>query len=169
MQNHDAALAHGQAYELFSHLWGRGINAETLPYGQAVPQLSAALPPNPDFDLLAADHYQMFGMNVFPFEAMFLNTDNLLGSTSTESVAAFLAECGFTAWVASDSADHIANELALLAFLSWAEADAHEDSAAGQAQRMRFLQLRFMNEHLLRWLPVLTMGVRAASAAGVRS
>lgn len=162
MKPYDISLAFGQAYEVFGLLLQAGITPQTREQVSVIPTVEATLPTdNIPFDQLAAEHYRLFGMDVFPFEAMFLGNDNQLGTEVTEAVSRFYGEVGWQPRFTSDSPDHIANELALMSFLCWAESDAHEDNRTDEAQRMRYWQRRFLNEHLLRWLPALAQTVRA--------
>jgi putative dimethyl sulfoxide reductase chaperone len=59
----------------------------------------------------------------------------------------------------NSGADHIGIELSALAFLCGAESDAHEDEMAHEAQRMIHFQRRFLDEHLLCWLPTLVKAI----------
>ncbi|MDQ7035200.1 MAG: molecular chaperone TorD family protein [Anaerolineae bacterium] len=63
----------------------------------------------------------------------------------------FYHEVGFSA-TSHENADHIGVEFSLMAFLCGAESDALADKVPHHVQRMRHLQRRFLDEHLLLWL-----------------
>lgn len=159
MNNAEFALARSRAYALFSRIFMGGIDADALPFLQHLPELAESFDAMSwDADEAAAQHYQLFGLNVFPYESIFLHDDGMLGSVVTEAVQETYRRIGFTP-TSSESADHLANELAALAFLVGAEADALSDSEQAQSQRMRHLQRQFLDEHLLRWFPALVQAV----------
>jgi putative dimethyl sulfoxide reductase chaperone len=159
------ALARGRAYSLFGRLFQHGLNPETTAPVMAIPELAAEIPDldrahQPDFDRLAADHYALFGLNVFPHESIFLDIESTLGGPVTGEVMGFYQQAGFDFIQSGDNPDHVGLELGLLAFLSSAEADAWEDGQALVALRLRELQRRFLDGHLLRWLPGLNLAIR---------
>ncbi|MDH5506064.1 MAG: molecular chaperone TorD family protein [Anaerolineae bacterium] len=163
-------LARSHTYDLFSRLYLHGLTPELLPYVLEVPELAAALPrvPQPagaaitaafEADRAAADHYQLFGFEVFPFQSVFLDETANLGGAITQAVLDFYRQAGFAPPSSGESPDHIGMHLACLSFLCAAEADALEDGLADQAARMRAWQRRLLYEHLLPWLPVFTQAV----------
>jgi TorA maturation chaperone TorD len=158
------ALARGRDYRLFGRLYLMGLDEDTLSIAQAIPELAPALSQPFDSDEAAADHYHLFGFNVFPYQSIFLGVDGSLGGDSTEAVARCYQEAGFVGVVAgaleSESADHIGHELGLLAFLSAAEADAWAAENPAVAEQMASRQCTFLYQHLLRWLPSLVLAVR---------
>lgn len=161
MNRTERLLARSRAYQLFSHLFLQGQTAESQPLLAAIPELAAHI--RQGANQAAAAHYWLFGLNVFPYEAIFLDADNLLGGHVAESVARFYHETGYVAPDA-ESPDHIGCELGLLAFLCGAEFDAAEDQKPQYMQRMRHLQRRFLDAHVLRWLPALVQAIRQQGA-----
>jgi len=159
MNQTEIAIARSRAYQLFSDLFLHGLTETNLPIVREVSELAEQIPSALDSDALAAAHYQLFGMNVFPYETIFLDTDGLLGGTISSSVSSFYQEIGFPV-SEQENADHLGVELALLDFLCGAEADALSDKLPHEARRMRHFQRRFLDEHLLRWLPGLTMALQ---------
>lgn len=155
MNPRETALARSRAYQLFSTLFLHGLTEDLVPIVRELPELSIHIADTLDPEVQAAQHYQLFGMNVFPYEAIFLDTEGLLGGQITEGVSLFFQECGFPGY-ADENADHIGVELGLLAFLCGAESDAHADGVPHEAHRMRQFQRRFLDEHILRWMPTLT-------------
>jgi TorA maturation chaperone TorD len=159
------AQARGNAYHLFSRLYLRGLEPSLLPLVAGIPELAGALDGAAEsqvslIDNLAADHYQLFGLNVFPFESVFLDAEGRMGGPSTQVVTDFYRISGFPNNRHGESPDHIGLELAFLAFLCAAEADAWEDERLLSARRLRRIQYRFLDEHLLRWLPGFLQAVR---------
>lgn len=151
MNEHERTLAFSRAYALFSDIFQQGVSTDTASLFEIADDKSESE--------YRAEHYQLFGRNVFPFEAIFLGTDGLLGGEITESVTAFYQSVGFSAPI-DESADHISVQLSLMAFLSGAESDALADNVTHQIQRMRQLQRYFLDEHLLRWLPACVSAIQ---------
>ena len=150
----DAAQARSSAYTLLSRLFLEGVSAEIHPYLNAIPNLS--LQPF-NHDEAAAAHHRLFQHTLIPNESIFLDTTGLLGGDLADAIARQYADAGFAA---HDDADHIGGELAMLAFLCGAEADAWEDDMPRIAQRIRKQQQRFMQQHLLRWLPPFVIALQ---------
>ncbi len=157
------ALAFSHTYALFAQLYLRGPVAELRTYVQAIPELSAALEDKPAAEH-AADHYGLFGLNVFPYESVFLDPANTLGGAVTHGVAGFYAQAGFEC--AENTADHLGCELALLSFLCAAEVEAGN---LPEQERARGLQQHFLHRHLLRWLPAFVQAVRQQGQAFYRA
>lgn len=159
----EMALARHHTYTLLSRLYLNGIRVDLLSYLQALPPLAAHLPDSFHADLetnlseAAADHHNLFGFNVFPFESVFLDPTGLLGGAITERVNNTYQQTGFHM---TQNADHIGHELAFLAFLSGAEADAWEDNMVAIAFRMRHIQRDFLQTHLLCWLPCFNIALQ---------
>lgn len=161
------ALARSHTFQLFSQLFLRGLQDELLVYVQAIPELATALPAVHQADEAAAEHHHLFGFNVFPYESVFLDPESLLGGRVTEQVLESYRRAGFAPGTLAhrgDNADHVGVELALLSFLCGAEAQAWQDGLLDRALRMRGLQRRFLDEHLLRWLPGLAQAIRQQSS-----
>ncbi|MEO1166671.1 MAG: molecular chaperone TorD family protein, partial [Chloroflexota bacterium] len=149
MNEEQSTLAYGRAYALFSEVYRYGLREAS----------ARILGVDYDNSQDGASHYQLFIHNVFPHESIFLGDDGLLGGVITERVVAFYEQIGFQA-DSSDSADHISNELSALAHLCFAEHDAIVDDLVHEVQRLRQLQRRFLDEHLLRWLATFWLAVQ---------
>jgi TorA maturation chaperone TorD len=156
MNHNEIALARSRAYSLFSHLLAEGLTEDSFSIVKTLPEF-ADLEAQDEREWAAA-HYQLFRMNVFPYETIFLGEDGLLGGRITETVASFYSSIGFSP-SENDSADSIAIELSALAFLCAAESDAHNDDMPHEAQGMKHFQGRFLDEHLLCWLPALVKAI----------
>ncbi len=153
MQPLDETRARSRVYGLFSHLYERGLTTDVLPVVQAIPDLASLLPDPFDEDEAAADHYTLFGLEVFPYAGLFLDAEGRLGGPTTNRVQRLYAQIGFQPVLDRESADHLGHELALLAFLSEAEAEAVENTAPRETERVRQLLRQFVDGHLLEWLP----------------
>ena len=150
MNQQQSALAYARAYELFSQVYQHGLNDDIAPL-----LITDTEDTNHQY---GAEHYQLFVHNVFPYESIFLGDDGLLGGTITEGVAGFYQRIGFVP-ASDESADHISTELSAMAYLCFAELDAIEDEIPHQVERLRQLQRRFLDEHLMRWLPAFVFAV----------
>lgn len=160
MQPADASLARSRAYALFSRLYRTGVTPDVLPDVRTLPALHDALGDGFDAEHAAADHYDLFHLNVFPYASLFLDASGQLGGAVTEKARGLLHQAGYPADTSSESADHVGHALGLLAFLSGAEADAWHDDLPAEAERMRRMQRRFFDAYLLWWLPGFTEAVR---------
>lgn len=160
------AQARSHTYDLLSRLYQHGLTAEEMPFVRAIPELVATLPPSESYDAeemdeMAADHYDILQTNVFPYQSIFLDTEGLVGGSVAESVLAFYGQVGFAVPDADSPApDYVGLQLTCLGWLSAAEADARQDEQTAQVSRMRHLQRRLLDEHLLRWLFPLTQAIR---------
>jgi len=159
LSNSQTALARSRSYALFSRLFLIGLSSEVIPFVRAIPQLAGTLPKAIDEDEAAADHQHLFGFNIFPHESIFLDPAGLLGGPVGEAVLHSYRRAGYDARTSSENADHIGHELSCLAFLCGAEADAWQDDQPAVAERMATLQEKFLDRHLLRWLPVLVLAI----------
>ncbi len=160
MRPSDAALARSRAYALLGRLYLEELGPGLLREVGAVPELAAALGEAFDADEAAADFHHLFGLNVFPYASLFLDAGGRLGGPTTDHVRRLFREAGHPTDAAAESVDHVGHELGLLAFLAGAEADAEEDGLPAEAERMRRLQRRFFDAHLLWWLPAFALSLR---------
>ncbi len=156
----DVATARSRAYTLFSRLYRDGLTPDGLKAARAVPALADALPEAFDTEQAAADHYDLFHLNVFPYASLFLDEAGQLGGPVTDDARRWLRQAGYAADTSRESADHVGHALGLLAFVSGAEADAWHDGRADEAVRMQGLQRRFFDAHLLWWLPAFAYAAR---------
>lgn len=152
--------ARSRAYALFSRLYLRGLTPDVLLSVRVIPELAACLADPFDDDEAAADHYQLFSLDVFPYASVFLDEGARPGGVVTDAIRRHFARAGWMPDSDSESADHLGHELALLAHLTAAEAEAWEDGAEKEARRMQKLQQQFLHEHLCGWLPPFVQAVR---------
>jgi TorA maturation chaperone TorD len=151
------ALARSRGYALLADVVARGLTAESLPPLRAVADLADLLPDTLDEDATeqhAAEHYAVFGLNLFACESIFVDPESRLAGDAAARVQAAYAAVGFRP-LPGHEVDSLVNELGCLAFLCGAEADAWEDQRTLEAQRVRRLQCAFLQSHLLAWLPPL--------------
>jgi TorA maturation chaperone TorD len=127
-----------------------GLTADLHPFVQQIPELSAVLEPY-DEDEAAAAHHHLFAFNVFPYEALFLEEDGLLGGDATQAVVLAYQKAGYVVDTAVPSPDHLGCESDFLSFLAAAEADAWEDALPQEAKRIQAIQQTFLQDHMLRW------------------
>lgn len=169
MKPAEAALARHHSYALLSKLFLDGLTSDLLPTLQQINVLAAFLPDPFDADEAAATHYHLFGLNIFPYEAVFLGSRSQgstiqLGGPLTQSVEQRLREVSYPLGSGDVSPDHIGHELGFLAHLSAAEADAWEDALPKTARQMQQRQREFLRAHLLGWLPALCQAIGNQSA-----
>ncbi|MCP4421677.1 MAG: molecular chaperone TorD family protein [Chloroflexi bacterium] len=144
------ALGHHHSYRLLGRLYLDGLTAVLHPFVQQIPQLSSALA-SYDEDETASAHHHLFAFNIFPYEALFLGNDGLLGGDVTQAVTLAYHDAGYVVDTAVSSPDHLGCQLDFLAFLAAAEADAWEDELIQVAEHLRTMQQTFLQTHLLRW------------------
>ncbi|MEM7335198.1 MAG: molecular chaperone TorD family protein [Chloroflexota bacterium] len=158
MNLHQTALARSNGYALLSDLFLNGVTAENWPTVQQT-DLAVHLPEEPDFEQLAAQHYDLISHQIFPYESAFLSEDGMLGGEVANQVLHYFEQIRLPLETAVSEPDHIGWELYALSFLCGAEADAWEDGLQEVALRMQHQQQRFLESHLLRWSPAFLVGV----------
>lgn len=157
----ELAQARDRAYALFARLYEKGLTADLLPLLAEIPELVDGIHLiNYDEDKAEADHYDLFGFNVFPYASVFLDERATLGGRVTQNILSVYHKSGFDVPLESESADHIALQLQFLAFLSAAEGEALGDGLVQVALSIKQLQRQFMDEHLLTWLPAFVLAIR---------
>jgi TorA maturation chaperone TorD len=142
-----AALAAG--LELAGRLFLWGVRPDDLAAIGTIPDLAAHLPEKFGLEFQeesAADHYHLFGMNVFPYASAFLDDSRMLGGPVAEEALGFYLQGGFRPATTSESPDHLGHELAFTAHLL---GEGQDDLLA-----------RFLHRHLLAWLLPLVQAVR---------
>ena len=154
------ALARSRAYDLFGRLVREGLTTGVLPVVRSISELADAVPDSFDADAAAADHYDLFGLNVYPYASFFLDASGRLGGPVTDLVRHQLQRVNLAPESDAESADHLGHELAYLAFLAGAEADARADGNRAEVERMQHQQRQFLDRHLLWWLPPFVRAVR---------
>jgi TorA maturation chaperone TorD len=162
LDSRSEAIARSRTYHLLGSLFLRGITPGTMAAVKMVDPLAEHMnvfcrgSDAPDFDEAAADHQHVFGFNVFPFEGVFLDESAQVGGVTTRTVLDAYQAAGFPVARKAESADHVGVELNFLGFLCRREADATESDS----RTIRRQMARFVDEHLGRWLPALTVALR---------
>jgi TorA maturation chaperone TorD len=154
-----------RAYALLGTLLLVGIDAERLAVVRALPPLAERLPAEVELDGLAAEHYALFGHEVFPFAGVFTGDAGLVGEGAATSV--LRAAHGVVGVEAPDdpSPDHLGHGLRILGILVDAERQAR---ASGQVEDARVLerwQRRVLDESLLPWMPPLLVALAGQPAS----
>lgn len=164
MDQHEIAEARHNTYRLLAALFDEGLTPSALPYVQALPELQPHVPERFDADQAGADHHQLFGMTLLPYESVFLTVEGLLGGPRSEALLRVYGRLGYRPVHHSASPDHLSTQLGLLAFLAGAEADAWADGERETAIQLRDEQRGFLEQHLLRWLPPFAAALQEADA-----
>lgn len=155
-----AAQARHHSYRLISQLFLTGVIGELLQLIQAVPELARHIPEPFDLDEAAAAHYRLFGLNVFPYESIFLDDSGLIGGRLTEGVLHSYHHFGFEDEFAEYPPDHIGQELAAMAYLCLAESEALANEDEDRVAVVQSHQASFLQNHLLRWLMPFVLSVK---------
>lgn len=137
-------------YRFLQLVYLRGIDSVTWPVVEQAGLWGGDEPP--DFDEAAAAHHHLFGMNLFPHAALYLQADGLVGGETADRTARLLDNLGVPAPPASVSPDHLAVYLGGLAFLCGAEEDAVADDRLQIAAQIRDRQQRLLWEGILPWV-----------------
>ncbi len=154
------AEARGRGYVLLADLLSRGPVPALVEPARASEVLAAALDETGDLEEAAADHQHVFGFIVPPFEGAFLDPRGEVGSTRSAAVQERYAAFGYEARGGGDGPEHLATELRALGVLGGAEADAAADGRAEIVTHLRDLQRGWLDDHVLRWFPVLASAAR---------
>ncbi|MDX1546845.1 MAG: molecular chaperone TorD family protein [Rhodothermales bacterium] len=134
--------ARPRAYALLGRLYLGGPTPEVLPILRAVPGLAETLGGSLDADAAAADHHHVLGHSIRPYASVFLDAEGRFGGRATEHAHAFFREGGADDPRADEPPDHLGRALGFLGHLA----------ATGRLALLR----RFLDAHLLGWLPPLT-------------
>lgn len=168
-QMFETAQARSNTYYFLGNIYLHGPSIELLPYIRAIPELLQAIDrcngqliqnESEYIDQLAADHYDMFGLNVYPYESIFLESEQLLDGLVTNEVRRKYRETDFWGINSSESADHIGLELLFLGELCKASSQSERQEQVDVFYRIQEIQYRFLRGHLLKWLPGFTQAVR---------
>ena len=113
---------------------------------------------------LRIDFTSLFSLSGQPYEAALMDESGHLNSRATDRVTDFYRNCGFNPGRGSGGSrhpgliamDHLSAELEFLAHLAIREEAAWKDGDAPAAFECLSYAARFMDEHLLRWMPLFT-------------
>jgi len=107
---------------------------------------------------LRADFTNLFHLSAQPYEAALLDESGHLNARATDRVTDFFRACGYRPAHRPGvmGMDHLSAELEFLAHLAERERDAWREGDEAKAREALGLAARFLDEHLLRWMPVFT-------------
>jgi TorA maturation chaperone TorD len=129
--------------------------AENYPFllPQGVPKDDAGL------QALRADFTNLFHLSAQPYEAALLDESGHLNARATDRVTDFFRACGFqpARHAGVLPMDHLSAELEFMAHLAEEERDGWREGDAAKAGGRLGLEARFLDEHLLRWMPIFTV------------
>ncbi|MFT5459537.1 MAG: TorA maturation chaperone TorD [Myxococcota bacterium] len=152
----DIARARHRLYGLLGQLLVDGPTDALADTVAALPALADAWPAG-DADARQATHHRVFGLEVFPYESVFVGADGVMGGDATGALRRDLQAAGFRGGRTDVEVDHVGLELAALSWLCAAEAEALEDDVDPAPARAH--QARLLHRHVARWLPALSLAV----------
>lgn len=123
---------------------------------------------------LRVDFTNLFLLSSPPYEAALVDESGHLNSKATDRVTDFYRASGFNPGLGSGGSrhpgllamDHISAELEFLSHLAGREEEAwREDDRALAAESLE-QAARFMDEHYLRWMPLLTASTEEDAETG---
>jgi TorA maturation chaperone TorD len=140
-----------RAYRLFARLYRRGVTPELWPDLRELPVFAEALTEPLDWDDLAAEHHDLFSVQVFPYGGIFLEMDHRAAGAAANPVREAAALLGADGVSDGEPVDYLPAELDLLASLAEAEARGRLDA--------REAAIHVLSGHLLWWLPPFAVAV----------
>ncbi len=135
------------AYGLLADLFRTGPAPEHVELLSELGLLTEDLPQ--DTDVVASEHFALFGLDVLPYASWFLEPGGMLGGSVTEMVAR-LARRFLGDVHVRDEPDHISSELELIAALG-----GHDATSESFADEL----VEFLDGHVLWWLPAFAFAV----------
>lgn len=123
----------------------RGITGEMLPL------LHESAPGPPDADRAAAQHYDVFGLNVLPRAGFFLEADGKLSKDARDRLLSRYIRGGY--WPPDiDLADALSVQMLFLGGLCRTKAEAWEAQDWDAVARLALIEGLFLREQLLPWI-----------------
>ncbi len=124
---------------------------------------------------LRVDFTNLFHLSGHPYEAALMDESGHLNSRATDRVTDFYRSCGFNPGFGSGGSrhsgvlamDHLSAELEFVAHLSDAEEEGWRTGDRPRALEQLSLAARFMDEHLLRWMPLFTASLEEDAETGL--
>lgn len=157
----EAAMARSRAYGFLADLVAGPLEVELLSQVSQVPQLVTAMQ-NPETgesfsdEVLAAAHYELFGLQVYPFAGVFLSTESLAGGDRVADMESRYRYWGFDSQ-SQEGQDHFACQLRFMAHLSALELGALASANADRLSALAEAARSFLDTHILSWsLPLLS-------------
>lgn len=154
-------------YGLLSRLFIEEIDEETLKKIKETPELLELFPKTKEWDKfnekdikslieedLNVDFTTVFLLNVYPYESVFMNDEGHIDASITNPTLVFYREHGYSIDLNETRAlspDHIAVEMEFMMTLAKEELDALQKRNKQEADRLRQIQKKFLEEHLANW------------------
>lgn len=152
----ERSRARQAGYDLLARLFLEEPDVELVRALRDLPGFAELIPPDEALgewlEALAVEYQRLFGMNVYPYESLFVDRELMLNTAATARVTLLYQEAGFDATGARTGApDHLGLELRLMRDLA-----RREQHAGAWARRLR---ARCLREHLARWAPLCALTV----------
>lgn len=157
------AIARSRACDLFGLTLLQGVRSERIAALRAISSLSEHLPTTFHLDTASAEHYRVLTRGVMPMASFFLGDNGLIGGPEAQGVHTAMKADGLQL-SRTDAPDHLGLMLAWLSHLLIAESDAHEDHQDTLIGPLQERQRRVLDDHILRFLPVLCESVSQLDA-----
>ncbi|NPA17003.1 MAG: molecular chaperone TorD family protein [Aquificae bacterium] len=154
-------------YGLLSRLLIEEINTQTLEKIKNSPELLELFPKTKEWEEfftedpkklieeeLNVDFTTVFLLNVYPYESVFMHDEGHIDPTATNQTFLFYREHGYSIDLNKTRAlspDHIAIEMEFMMTLAKEELEALEKGNKAEANRLREIQKKFLEEHLANW------------------
>jgi TorA maturation chaperone TorD len=148
-----------ESYDLLARLYLDEPSADLVASLRGLPPFAEHMPPESEVDSwladIAVEEQRLFGMNVYPYESIFVDPELMLNTRATERIARLYHDCGFNSSQARAGApDHLGLELRLMRDLITAELRAQASGDAGGERWARAQQARCLHDHLAGWAPI---------------
>ncbi len=118
-----------------------------------------------DLEELAAVHFDLFQIQVAPYESIFLDDAGMVGGAIAEAVMDANRNFGCVVEANEFSLDHVGNELKVLSNLCLAAQLASSRNSQTELARAEQAQQEFLHTHLLRWIHPFVLVVRSQPVA----
>ncbi|WP_456383170.1 TorD/DmsD family molecular chaperone [Persephonella sp.] len=154
-------------YGLLSRLLIEEIDTQTLEKIKNSPELLELFPKTKEWEKfftedpkklieeeLNVDFTTVFLLNVYPYESVFMHDEGHIDPTATNQTFLFYREHGYSIDLNKTRAlspDHIAVEMEFMMTLAKEELEALEKGNKAEANRLREIQKKFLEEHLANW------------------
>jgi len=153
-----------ESYELLARLYLDEPSAGLVASLRGLPPFAEHIPPESTAGAWMADvaveYQRLFGMNVYPYESIFLDQELMLNTRATERIARLYHDCGFDSVGARAGApDHLGLEFRLMRELITAELHAQASGDADGVRWARAQQALCLHDHLARWAPICAQSI----------
>jgi len=112
---------------------------------------------------LNVDFTTIFLINVYPYQSVFMHDEGYINPTVTNPALMFYQEHGYSIDLTETRAlapDHIAVEFEFMMTVAKDELEALNQENIEEADRLRNIQKKFIEEHLGQWAPVYLLSAR---------